>query len=135
MVHLPLCWSPQKCLKCLKNSSKHGTEKCVSAVCAHIRIIKSRENKQPKNRSSITTKYIYFDSANISRCWDWRMFIGRIGVPGKWAGSSRKTCEGVSFLVKLLAEARRLWSTWAPSQVLLRDFAKLQRYFTSNFGF
>ena len=37
---------PQNYLKCLKNSSKHGTEKCLSAVCAHIiRIIKSCENK------------------------------------------------------------------------------------------
>ena len=32
-------------------TSKHGTEKCVSAICAHIRLIKSCENKQPKNRS------------------------------------------------------------------------------------
>ena len=36
-----LILSSQKHLKCLKNSSKHEMEKCVSAVCAHaIRIIK-----------------------------------------------------------------------------------------------
>ena len=41
-----LILSPQKRLKCLKSLSKHGTEKCVSAVCSHIiRIIKSCENK------------------------------------------------------------------------------------------
>ena len=41
-----LILSPQKRLKCLKNLSKHGTEKCVSVVCAHItRIIKSCENE------------------------------------------------------------------------------------------
>ena len=39
-----LILSPQKRLKCLKNLSKHGTETCVSAVCANIiRIIKSCE--------------------------------------------------------------------------------------------
>ena len=38
-----LILSPQKRLK---NLSKHGTEKCVSVVCAHItRIIKSCENE------------------------------------------------------------------------------------------
>ena len=32
--------------KVLKKSSKHGTEKCVCAVCAHItRIVKSCKNK------------------------------------------------------------------------------------------
>ena len=31
-----LLLSLQKRLKCLKNSSKRGTDKCVSAVCAHI---------------------------------------------------------------------------------------------------
>ena len=39
-----LVLSPKKRLKCLKNTSKHGTEKCVSVICAHrIRITKSSE--------------------------------------------------------------------------------------------
>ena len=61
-----LIFSSQKYFKCSKNSSKHETEKYVSAVCAHImRIIKSYENR--KTEVSITINYIYFDITNIIR--------------------------------------------------------------------
>ena len=60
-ILFPLILRPQKHLKCLKNSSKHGMEKCLSAVCAHIiRIIKSCENKSPKNRSYYHNKVDIF---------------------------------------------------------------------------
>ena len=81
----------------------------------------------PRTEVNMTIKHIYFDSANIFRSWHWKVFLGIIGVPGKWAGFLRNTCEEVSFLVKLLGEAR--WQSF--SRVLLN----FKRYLTSNFRF
>ena len=108
-------------------------EKWKRRMCTYHKNHYSCEKNNPKIEVSITIKYIYFDGTNIIGCWSWKVFLG-IGVPGKWV-RSLNTCEGVSFLIKLLAEARRLWSIWSPRQAFLKDFAKFQSYFISNFGF
>ena len=85
-------------------------EMCKCHMCTYNknRIISLVKVNNPKAEVNITIKYIYFDSVNILRSRHWKVFLGIIGVSGKWAGFLRNICEGVSFLVMLLAEARWL---------------------------
>ena len=89
-----------------KSSYSNLLMKANKPIMSLQRLVRSND---PKTGVSCKIKYIYFDSTNIIRGRYWKVFL-RKAVSLKWERSFGNTYEGVSFLVKLLADVLQLCS-------------------------